>query len=108
MLSTGFGREQETCHTPRQFQEDQGSALLVGRRYEEVLKIWKNMKPVEDREKRQEMLERFERIGSTVEPEGRPEGDCINFDLEKCLLLQSPGNLCPHKYLMFLRRLLTL
>jgi hypothetical protein len=60
--------------------------------------------PFHPLEKRQEMLERFERIGSTVKPEGRPEGDCIDFDLEKCLLLQSPGNLCPVKYLMFLRR----
>jgi hypothetical protein len=127
------------------FERIKASLCLSDDDTTKMLKIWKNMKPVEDwegfvtdgrllarpalrhlrgivprrvvcglkkpdlvpyrdLEKRQEMLERFEKIGSTVEPEGRPKGDCIDFDLEKCLLMQSPGNLSPRKYLMFLKR----
>jgi hypothetical protein len=69
-----------------------------------MLKIWKNMKPVEDWEGfvtdgRLLALRHLRGIVQESSTRGmRPQDD---FDLEKCLLLQAPGNLCPHKYLMF-------
>jgi hypothetical protein len=57
---------------------------------------------MEDRERK---LELYKTIGSTVHPNlAKAEGDCIDFDFEKCMLLQSPGNLNPGLFLKFLQR----
>lgn len=127
------------------FEKIKAALCLSDEDTTKMLKIWKNMKPVEDWDnfvtdgrllarpalrhlrgiaprrvvcglkktdlvpyipvaKRDAMLLRYQQTGCTVDPTGRPKGDCIDFDLEKCLLLQSPGNLNPKGYLKFLKR----
>jgi hypothetical protein len=133
------------------FEVIKATLCLSDEEMSKALRIWKNMKPVEDwknfvvdarllaraslrhlrgvaprrvvcglkkpdlvpffkptnprKKTREEMLKTFLETGTTIAKEDiKVWGDCIDFDIEKILLMQSPGNLNPREYLRFLKK----
>ena len=61
--------------------------------------------PFHDPVKRKEMLDRYEKTGSTIEvTEKTTLGDMLDFDVEKSLLLESPATLDPGAYVKLLEK----
>ncbi len=65
-----------------------------------------NFVPFHKQEKRDEMMRRYETTGTTIDTSkgNFPEGDIMDFDVDKVLLLESPGNLNPKGYKRLLER----
>jgi hypothetical protein len=61
--------------------------------------------PFHDPEKRKEMLDLYEKTGSTIKvTEKTTMGDMLDFDVEKSLLLESPATLDPGAYIKLLEK----
>ena len=62
--------------------------------------------PFHDAEKREKMMQCYEETGTTIEAEKiKFTGECIDFDIEKSLLMQSPGNLNPLRHETCLKKI---
>lgn len=62
--------------------------------------------PFHKKDIRDDMLRRFDETGTTIDAATaalKPKGDCIDFDVEECLLLETPGVLEPEKLVRLLR-----
>jgi hypothetical protein len=64
-----------------------------------------NFVPFFDKVKRKEMLDRYEKTGSTIEVNEKTlMGDMLDFDVEKSLLMESPATLDPGAYIKLLEK----